>query len=129
MRAPVSETPYRVPEKRPPDPYLVEWMKLRRMRRLAIGWLVLWALAFVAGALSSQGRTTGLLIIGAILVGAVVFQWWIYRFRCPHCRRTMFRMQTDEGSDFSRCTQCGILVGTPQSEAGARPSATAVRPS
>jgi hypothetical protein len=116
----MAAAPYRVAPPPRPDPYLVVWSSLRRVRRTMVAVLVgvvnvaAAIFAFVVWSRSCEARIMG---IGVVLLGAgichIAFRVPGF-FRCPRCRRGFFRSDAGLfGLASEHCQHCGIAVGTP----------------
>jgi hypothetical protein len=115
---PVSDSPYRVPVPRPPDPYLVGWANLRRRKAFAWAAALLWALAFTVTLPAMVARTRVVGIAAAVTVvcwvSRIVGNIVLVRFRCPRCGSSFYGARRTRAPWWSSaCVTCGIAIGTP----------------
>lgn len=108
----MSDTPYREPAPRPPDPYLVAWADLRKRRRAAVAVMVTAGTAMVVVTSVPHG------ILAAVPACVLLGYFWrnrLSKFLCPACGKTFGRLASGFHNEFTlRCLHCGIVVGTPK---------------
>jgi hypothetical protein len=123
---PVSDSPYRVPAPRPPDPYLVAWANLRRRKAFAWAAALLWALAFTITlpAIVARARVVGIAaaVTAVCWVSGIVGNIVLAHFRCPRCGSNFYGARRTRAPWSSACVTCRIEMGTPKySRAGDAP--------
>lgn len=115
---PVSDSPYRVPVPRPPDPYLVAWANLRRRRAFAWAAALLWALAFTVTlpAIVARARMVGIAVaVTAVCwVSRIVGNIMLAHFGCPRCGSSFYGGRRTRAPWSLECVTCGIAIGTPK---------------
>ena len=115
---PVSDSPYRVPVPRPPDPYLVAWANLRRRKAFAWAAVLLWALALTVTVPAIVARAPVVSIAAAVTVvcwvSGIVGKVALAHFRCPRCGSSFYGERRTRAPWSSACVTCGIEIGTPK---------------
>ena len=115
---PVSESPYRVPVPRPPDPYIVAWANLGRRKAFAWAAALLWALAFTVTlpAIVARARVVGIAaaVTAVCWVSRIVGNIVLAHFRCPRCGSSFYGARRTWVPWSSACVTCGIEIGTPK---------------
>jgi hypothetical protein len=107
-----------------PDPYLVEWERLRRKFRTAKHATWILGLPWIAFGLMASGHWLSLRCVPVVIVGGTITWFWMIptRFLCPNCGHRYMTFKRGQPSvagerDLNlRCGHCDIVFGTPRSD-------------
>jgi hypothetical protein len=108
VESPYREAPPALPG--PPDPFLVAWSRLQRLRRRERITALVGLILMTASAVFAKP------LIAVVFVGSVIVYFptmiAITRFRCPRCS-SFFHGTRRSFVPEKACDTCGTAIGTP----------------